>query len=175
MIVIGLMVFVIETLLFGLWIYLEKPTPDISIALIVIIPFIFGVSILIGLALLWFKLRHLAKIAFLNSVVGPTLFYFLWSMWFASWSERNFNDYSFNIDSAKFEVSLSKTSKDFHISDVTNQPNGSTTGLYFGQYQIKGDTMILVDGQIEMKIIDSKLVGFPHSRTEIELSKVTDR
>lgn len=75
-IVIGLITFVVETLLFELWIYLSKPTPDISIALIVIIPFIFGGSILIGLFILWIKIRHLAKIAFLNAVVGPTIFYF---------------------------------------------------------------------------------------------------
>ena len=96
-------------------------------------------------------------------------------MWFSGWSERNYDDYSFNINSTKFEVSLSKMSNYFSISDVTNQSNGSTDGLYFGQYQIKGDTMILVDGQIEMKIMGNKLVGFPPSQTEIELSKVTNR
>ncbi|RAV97698.1 hypothetical protein [Pseudochryseolinea flava] len=175
LIAIGLTVFVVETLLFGLWIYLNKPTPDISIALIVIIPFIFGLSILIGLFLLWFKVGHLAKIAFLNSIIGPLIFYFLWTMWFDGWRERNYKEYSFNIDSVKFEVSLSRTSNYFSISDITNQPNGSTTGLFFGEYQTKGDTIILVDGQTKMKITNNKLFSFPQSETEIELSEVTDR
>jgi hypothetical protein len=60
----------------------------------------------------------------------------------------------------KFEVSLSKTSNYFSISDITNQPNGSTTGLFFGEYQTKGDTVILVDGQTEMKIVHNKLLDF---------------
>lgn len=170
-----LTVFVLETLLFGLWIYLDKPTPDVSIALIVIIPFIFGVSILVGLAFLWFKAGHPAKIAFLNSIFAPLIFYLLWTMWFDGWRERNYKEYSFNIDSVKFEVSLSKTNNYFSISEITSQPNGSTTGLFFGEYQTKGDTLILVDGKTEMKIVGNKLFRFPQSETEIELSEITER
>ncbi len=175
LVIIGLIVFIVESFFFGLWIYLEKPTPDISIALILIIPLIFGVSIVIGLLLLWLKVGDIAKIAFLNSIIGSLIFYFLWTMWFDGWRERNYKDYLFNIGSVKFEVSLSKTSNYFSISDITNQPNGSTTGLFFGEYQTKGDTIILVDGQTEMKIIGNKLFSFPQSETEIELIEMTNK
>ncbi len=175
LIIIGLIIVVLETMIFGLWIYSEKPTPDISIALIIILPLIFGANIVVGLILYFVKKRQTANIVFANSFVGPVIFYFLWTLWFIDWRDRNYTEYSFEIEKNRFEVSLSKTSDYFSISDITNQKNGSTTGLFFGEYQVNGDTIILADGQTQMQIINNKLFGFPKSRTEIELTRVTDR
>jgi hypothetical protein len=175
LIIIGLALIVIETLIFGLWIYSEKPTPDVSIALVIIVPFLFGVSIILGLVFYLLKRRPIANLIFLNSVIAPTIFYFLWTLWFMGWRDRNYTEYSFVIDKAEFEVSLSKTNDYFSISDITNQQNGSTTGLFFGQYQVIGDTIVMEDGQTRMKIAGDKLFGFPQSSTEIKLCKVTKR
>ena len=174
-IITGLIIVVLETSVFGLWIYSAKPTPDISIALILILPLIFGANIVVGLILYFVKKRQTANIVFANSFVGPVIFYFLWSIWFIDRKDRNYTEYSFEIEKNRFEVSLSKTSDSFSISDITNQKNGSTTGLFFGEYQVNGDTVILTDGQTKMQIINNKLLGFPHSRTQIELTRLTDR
>ena len=175
LVIIGLTIVVLETVIYGLWIYSEKPRPDISIALVIIIPLIFGANIVVGLILYFLKKRQTANIVFANSVVGPVMFYFLWTLWFMGWRDRNFTEYSFEIEENKFEVSLSKTSDYFSISDITNQINGSTTGLFSGEYQINGDTIVLADGPTQMQIVNNRLLGFPQSRTEIELTRVTDR
>jgi len=89
-----------------------------------------------------------------------------------NWTERNYEEYSFGIDNRKLEVSLSKTSDYFSISDITNQLNGSTSGLYFGKYERKGDSIKLTDGENKMYIVENKLIGFPEKPNEITLIKL---
>ena len=88
-----------------------------------------------------------------------------------NWTERNYEEYSFGIDNRKLEVSLSKTSDYFSISDNTNQKNGTTTGLYFGKYERIGDSIKLTDGKYKMFIFENKLIGFPERLNEIKLKK----
>jgi hypothetical protein len=88
-----------------------------------------------------------------------------------NWAERNYVEYSFGIDNRKLEVSLSKTSEYFSISDKTNQKNGTTTGLYFGKYEKNGDSIKLTDGENKMYIFENKLIGFPENMNEIKLKK----
>jgi hypothetical protein len=165
----GIAILILEIILLGLWVYTMKPDPSVSIGIILIVPILFGINLIIGL-ILYFLKKPLSKILLANSIICPLIFYAFWSLWFMNWSERNYEEYSFGIDNRKLEVSLSKTSDYFSISDMTNQPNGSTTGLYFGKYVRKGDSIKLVDGKTKMFIVKNKLIGFPEKPNEIILT-----
>ncbi len=170
---IGLTIIVLETLIFWLLIYQGKPDPSVSIGLILFVPNIFIVNILVGLALYFNKQKQTGYLMLINSIISPSIFYLLWTLWFEGWSERNYTEFAFELEGKKFEVSLSKTSNYFTISDITNQSNGTTTGLFFGDYQVNGDTIILIDGQVRMRIADGKLFDF-RPNTVIGLEKLTD-
>jgi len=166
----GIGILVLEIILLGFWIYDMKPTPSVSIGIVLIVPILFGLNLIVGL-ILYFLKKPLSKIFFANSIICPLIFYALWSLWFMGWNERNYDEYSFGIDYRKLEVSLSKTSDFFFISDLTNQPNGSTTGLFSGSYERNGDSIKLIDGETEMYIIKNKLIGFPEKPNEINLTE----
>ncbi len=165
----GIGILILEIILLGLWIYRMEPDPSISIGIVLILPFLFGLNVIIRLILYFFK-KPLSKLFLINLIICPLIFYVLWSLWFMNWNERNYEDFSFGIDNRKLEVSLSKTSDYFSISDLTNQPNGSTTGLYFGKYEKNGDSIKLTDGETKMYIIEDKLIGFPEKPTGIKLT-----
>ena len=165
----GIGLFILEVILLGFWTYQMEPDPSVSLGIIIIVPFLFVLNLIIGILLTLFKSKW-STIFFINSIVCPLMFLGIWNLWFMNWSERNYEEYSFGIDNRKFEVSLSKTSNYFSISDLTNKPNGSTTGLYFGKYERKGDSIKLTDGKTEMFIVEHKLIGFPEKPTEIKLT-----
>ncbi|WP_431472171.1 hypothetical protein I5168_00925 [Nonlabens sp. SCSIO 43208] len=166
----GIGILILEIILLGLWIYQMKPDPSTSIGIVLILPFLFGLNLIIGL-IFYFLKKPLSKLFLINSIICPLIFYAFWSLWFIYWNERNYEDFSFGVDKRKLEVSLSKTSDYFSISDLTNKPNGSTTGLYFGKYERKGDSIKLTDGETKMYIIKNKLIGFPEKPTEIKLTR----
>ena len=88
-----------------------------------------------------------------------------------NYHDRVSERFDFIIGEKTYEISLSKKSDYFSISDMTNQPNGSTTGLYFGKYERKADSIKLIDGATKMYIIKKKLIGFPEKPNEIQLTE----
>jgi hypothetical protein len=154
-ILLGLVVVGLETFIFRQWIHQNNADPSVSIAYVVIAPIIFGQNIITGLLIYFLKQRLVGNLFFINSIVAPIIFYILWTQWFEGWDERNFTEYSFTVDGRQFEILLSKTQDDyFSISDVTNRKGGSTTGLYYGEYQLKGDTVIMKNGGTRMFIVN---------------------
>tara|TARA_R110001606_G_scaffold57688_1_gene138958 strand:- start:2233 stop:2766 length:534 start_codon:yes stop_codon:yes gene_type:complete len=166
----GIGILILEIIFIGLWIYELKPDPSISIGIVLILPVLFGINLILGIIFRLLK-KPFSKIFFVNSIVCPLIFYAFWNLWFMNWAERNYVEYSFGIENQKLEISLSKTSEYFSISDKTNQKNGSTTGLYFGKYERIGDSIKLTDGKNEMFIFENKLIGFPESLNKIKLKK----
>ena len=166
----GIGILILEIILLGLWIYVLKPDPSISIGIVLILPIIFGINLIIAI-ILYFLKKPISKLFFANSIICPIIFYAFWNLWFMNWAERNYVEYSFRVDNRKLEVSLSKTSEYFSISDKSNQKNGSTTGLYFGKYEKIGDSIKLTDGEKKMYIFENKLIGFAKNVKEIKLKK----
>jgi hypothetical protein len=166
----GIGILILEIILLGLWIYELKPDPSISIGIVLILPILFGINLIIAI-MLYFLKKPISKLFFANSIICPIIFYAFWNLWFMNWAERNYVEYSFGVDNRKLEVSLSKTSEYFSISDKSNQKNGSTTGLYFGKYEKIGDSIKLTDGEKKMYIFENKLIGFSENIKEIKLKK----
>jgi len=173
LIILGIIIVVVEAIGFRLWILSEQPDPSVSIGEILIIPILFGVNVIIGTALYFLNQRKVFRLFFINALVAPIIFHFNWTTWYSGWTERNYTVYSFSIQQRKFELSLSKTADYFSISDVTDKPNGSTTGLFMGDYRIAGDSIILTDEQTKMLLLNDRLIGLPDQPNEIALTKIT--
>lgn len=174
LIILGIVIIVAESICFRLWVYIEQPDPSVSIGELLVIPVLFGVNILIGTALYFLKQRQIFRLFFINALVAPIIFHLVWTSWYAGWTDRNYTIYSYTIGQQKYELSISKTGDYFSISDVTDKPNGSTTGLFRGDYKIVADSVILMDGQIKMFLLNDKLVGLPDQPNEIPLTKTTN-
>ncbi|NCQ12258.1 MAG: hypothetical protein GW809_09005 [Bacteroidetes bacterium] len=166
----GIGLLILEIILLGFWTYQMEPDPSVSIGIVIIVPFLFVLNIITGILFYFFKSK-LSNLFFINSIVCPLIFFGIWNLWFMNYHDRISERFDFVIGEKNYEVSLSKKSDYFSISNMTNQPNGSTTGLYFGEYERKGDSIKLTDGETKMYIIENKLIGFPEKPTEIKLTE----
>ncbi|PSG90901.1 hypothetical protein [Aurantibacter aestuarii] len=166
----GIELLILEIILLGFWSYQMEPDPSVSIGIVIIVPFLFVLNIIIGILFYFFKSK-LSHLFFINSIVCPLIFFGIWNLWFMNYHDRISERFDFVIGEKNYEISLSKKSDYFSISDMTNQPNGSTTGLFFGKYERKTDTINLTDGETKMFIIKKKLIGFPEKPNEIKLSE----
>ncbi|WP_405199061.1 hypothetical protein [Christiangramia sp. LLG6405-1] len=168
----GLISLIIDVIIIWFYVYkFEKPDPSVSIAAILIVPSLLIINLILGFILLVIK-NKFSKIFFINSLLSPTIFYALWILWYNGYSSRYYIDYHFKSDNKLHELSLSKESDFFNISDISTQKNGFTTGLYSGKYDIVGDTILMIDDTIRMFIIDDKLIGFPNDfKTRFKLEE----
>ena len=141
-----------EILLIWIWIQKEEPDPSVSIALILIIPFLLAINLIPALILWFVKKKSLSKLLAINSIFCSIAFYVLWQGWFANYHSKYYKSWTFELEGKEYEISLTKNSNNFWLSDITNQKNGSTTGLNFGEYHIKGDSLILIDQRGELKL-----------------------
>jgi hypothetical protein len=161
----GIGILILEIILLGLWIYTMKPDPSISIGIILIVPILFGLNLIIGLALYFLK-KPLSKIFLANSIICPLIFYAFWSLWFMNYHERNSTEFKFSLNEIVYELTIGKNNEYFYLCDENNDGR-----VYVGKYEKKGDSLILKDTEARMYIIDNKLFEFPEKRTGIELIK----
>ncbi len=166
----GIGLLVLQIILFGFWTYQMEPDPSVSIGIVIIVPILFVLNIIIGILLNFFKSK-LSNLFLINSFVCPLIFFGIWNLWFLNYDDRISERFDFVIGKKNYEISLSKKTDYFSISDMTNQPNGSTTGLYFGKYERKTDSIKLTDGDTKMYIVEKKLIGFPEKPNKIELTE----
>lgn len=166
----GIGLLILEIILLGFWTYQMEPDPSVSIGIVIIVPFLFVLNIIIGILFYLFKSK-LSNLFFINSIVCPLIFFGIWNLWFMNYHDRISERFDFAIGEKNYEISLSKKSDYFSISDMTNQANGSTTGLYFGKYERKADSIKLTDGETKMFIVEKKLIGFPEKPNEIKLTE----
>ncbi|TXE07944.1 hypothetical protein ES711_11005 [Gelidibacter salicanalis] len=166
----GIGLLILEITFLGLWTYQMEPDPSVSLGIIIIVPFLFVLNIIIGILFYIFKSK-LSSLFFINSIVCPLLFFGIWNLWYMNYQDRISERFEFVIGEKNYEVSLSKKSEYFSISDMTNQQNGTTTGLYFGKYEKKADSIKLTDGETKMYIVKKKLIGFPEKPNEIKLTE----
>ena len=165
-----LIALVLQVFLLGLWVYTINPDPSLSILVLLIVPVLFGINLIIG-GILYFLKKPIAKWFFINALVAPAIFFAFWIYSQKTWNERNYEEYTFRLKDRTLEFSLSKNSNYFSISDVTNQPTGSTTGLYFGFYNWSADTLYLTDQQVKMFVVQDSLFGMPQFPDGISLEE----
>ena len=123
------------------------------------------------------KKKQLSKLFAVNSIVCSVAFHALWQVWFINYHDRYYESWTFKLENEVYEIAIEKKSNHFWLSDITNAENGSTTGLNFGEYYTKGDSIILIDQSDElyvkqrMTIHENKLYGYNRMEEIIELNK----
>jgi hypothetical protein len=168
-IITGLAIVGLEALIFALLIFANAPDPSVSIGIVIIAPFLFLVNVVLGLFFYFRKSTRIAVVIFINAIVAPVIFNFMWIFWYDGYSDRMYSQYLFAVGRDKFKILLSKDSKCFSIAEITDQQNGTSTNLYYGDYQVKGDTIVLVGVSNSMLIVDQMLYNFPRDSAAIRL------
>ena len=82
----GIGVFIIESILMGIWFYTMKPHSSTAFGLLQIVLLLFGINLILGL-MLYFLKKSFGTLFLANSIICPLIFYALWIMWFAYWAK----------------------------------------------------------------------------------------
>jgi hypothetical protein len=83
---IGIGVFIIESILMGIWFYSMTPHSSIAIGLLQFVLLLFGLNLILGL-MLYFLKKPFATLFLANSIICPLIFYAIWIMWFTYWAK----------------------------------------------------------------------------------------
>tara|TARA_R110001632_G_scaffold193046_3_gene313940 strand:+ start:4762 stop:5046 length:285 start_codon:yes stop_codon:yes gene_type:complete len=77
----GLAILIIETILMGLWFYIENPELKAALNVLKIVLILAGINLV--LALISYFLKKSFTVLFVaNAIITPVIFYALWIMWF---------------------------------------------------------------------------------------------
>ena len=117
---------IIDFLIIWLFFYYQDPDPSVSIALIIIVPFIILVNIIVAGILWFFKKKKLSQILLLNSLIASIIAYFLWDKSIERHQNRIWETYSFEFKNKKYQIGIHKPDNTFGITESTN-PGSSWT------------------------------------------------
>jgi hypothetical protein len=85
--IIGILLFFLQLVGIGMWFYITQPAMDLSMETLQIILLLFGINLLIGLALHLLKKKDLAKMMIGNSILCPIIFFAGWILWFTYYAQ----------------------------------------------------------------------------------------
>ncbi|WP_062622945.1 hypothetical protein [Aequorivita aquimaris] len=165
---IGILILLIDILLMKYWISTIKPDPFMSIGVESYRPHIFGVNILIGIIVFFFK-KRLSILFFVNSIVCYLIFSFLWNSWIENHPYSS-TEYSFQIEDRKFILGIDKNPDHFGIDEIVSESKDSL--ITIGMHEKVGDSLKLTSMQEKMYFYNNKLIGFSINPTQIELNKI---
>ena len=157
-------IILLDTLIFYTFIFWGKPHSSVAIGLVVLVPFLFLLNFIIGLVLYLRKLRRVAGLMLLNSLLAPLIFYLVWIHWSHYDATTNYMTYLFSRGFRNYEILISKESRDFSITD-----RGNDAQLYYGEFKMYSDTIKLETSENRMYIIEGFLHNFPLDSNAIEL------
>jgi hypothetical protein len=102
--------------------------------------------------------------------------YYVFVHWYNTPRDSTYQRYSFVRGAHRYEVTLEEPGHGFDISDVTNQPHGTTTSLLMGDYQERHDTIFMREwaGLRQYFIYHHTLVGFENGAKPISLTREHD-
>src|SRR5687768_12395475 len=109
----GVICIAVEAIAIRLWVYGAEPDPSVSIGIVIIAPFLFGVNVLVATVLYFRKAGIVFRFFLINAFVAPMIFYWAWNSWYSGRTETNYTVYSFTVRQQNFELTLSRTSDDF--------------------------------------------------------------
>jgi hypothetical protein len=82
----GSAIFLIESILMGIWFYSMKPHSSNAFGLLQIVFLLLGINLISGLVLYFLK-KPFASLFLANSIICPMIFYALWIMCFTYWAK----------------------------------------------------------------------------------------
>jgi hypothetical protein len=170
-----LLLFLIDGIVLAAFIWWINATPDVSIAELLILPVIIVINIVIALILYyWLRNSGLSAAFAINMVISPVLFHYMFKAWFIHYDEVHFERYYFKSGGKQYEITLDKQYHAFILSDISDQHNGSTTGLIMGDYTMLADSIVLKDSVKRMVIINNRLKGYPKADDVIVLKEINE-
>jgi hypothetical protein len=160
-----------DVALLGGWLLWERPTPDVALIEVYLVPLLAGLNGLLGIGVLLGKRRRVAAGFGLNALLSGLVFHLLLQGWYSYYHQSTYQKYTFAKGRQRYEITLEKTGSWFVLSDVTNQSNGRTTSLLMGNYVVRQDSVFLRDmqGVKPCLIYHHTLVGFEGSSVPIRL------
>ncbi len=84
---LGILLFLLQSIGIWLWFDLKQPEMGDSMEMLKIIPILFGVNLLVGLAFYLLKKRDISKLIFGNAIICPLIFYAGWIIWFTYYAQ----------------------------------------------------------------------------------------
>ncbi|GAA3631200.1 hypothetical protein [Flavivirga jejuensis] len=171
---IGVLILLIDIFFMKYWVSNIKPDPFMSIGIESYRPRIVIVNILIGIFAFFIK-KRLSILFFINTIVCYLIFSFFWNSWMENhpYSQTRYN---FTIEDRNIQLRISENPNTYGIYELTPNSKDSLKIIEMGMNERKGDSIILKWWQqgktYEMYFYKNKLIGFPESPNEIELSKM---
>lgn len=161
----------LDTIVFSVWIYEMRPEPSQSIGLIVVLPFLIILNLIISLGLKLFKKKY-SKLFLFNAILAPVLFFNLFSF---------FTDYFFNIDNTRFsfndkynyyEIQIYNETNTFYLYRVTYDDYKTREEIIKGKSKRKNQRIYLFNDTIKMEIKNDVLIGFDKKNKYIPLKEL---
>ena len=170
---IGVLILLIDILLMKYWISNIKPDPFMSVGVESYRLEIFGVNILIGTIVFFFK-KRLSILFFVNTLVCYWIFSLFWNSWIENhpYSQTN---YYFKIENRNLRLDISENPNTYGIYELAPNPTDSLKIIEMGMNEKIGDSILLKGWNSEefydMYFYNNKLIGLPESPNPIELNK----
>jgi len=144
-------------------------SPIDGLALGFLMDMVIVLNLIVGLGLFFFKHKTIAWLIIMNAVVAPTILNLLANKYYEHYKNKNYATYYFTYKRHKFEIELEKKTHIYSFSDITEK--GSSSG-FLGAYQLKGDSIILLDSIRRPVIVRQKLIGYP---TRLDTLKLVNK
>jgi len=153
-----------------IWFFVRQmdPDPSISIAILVFVPFVFGLNIVIA-SFLYFTKRKNAKLFVINSVISAVLMFYIFGNGIDRHQQLRYESWTFKLNEKTYEITHSKLDKTFFISYSTNP--GSSSGFLAGKFIDNKNEIYLQADTIKYTIRNGYLFGFTNKTDSIKLTK----
>ncbi|MFV1883762.1 MAG: hypothetical protein ACMZ7B_04695 [Balneola sp.] len=158
---------IIDFIIIWFWVKNIDPSPDVSIYIIILLPYVIGINLLIA-AVLYFLKKDLVKLFLINSIISAIFMYYLFGEGVDRYLNQNYEKWEFQKGDTTFSIGHWKESNSFIFLESTD-PNVSI-GFLYGDYIFSSDQILLRTDSTQYKIKNGFLFGF--RKDSIKLSKV---
>jgi hypothetical protein len=167
-----LFILVGDVIILDSFIYWERPTPDVAIGELIMVPAVIlsnpFVAAVVSFIKFFVNRKRLASVFLINAFVAALIFHGLWSAWYAHYEKQNFIRYVFyEMNNKQCELTLDKRDSTYSFSEINNP--GTTTEFKRGGYQQHRNSIILVDSSRSLLIFNGLLFGYPSIKDTIHL------
>src|SRR6185295_11505619 len=156
-----------------LLIRLQDPDPSVSIAILMLVPFVIIVNLIIA-GILFRKQstskRQYAKLFLINSFISAVLMYMLFAQGISRHMRQRYTSWKFQLNDTTYTIDFYKPDTTFSISYSTHP--GSSSGFIYGHVQYTDSQYLLSNDTIKLLIRNNRLSGFRSNVESLELKPI---
>ncbi|MFD2968904.1 hypothetical protein [Sphingobacterium bambusae] len=161
---------IIDFGLIWLWVYQMDPDPSGSIAIILLVPFVFILNLIIAGIFFLAKKKEYSRVFLINSVIASFVMFYLFGDGIDRYQERRLEGWTFQKADTTFSLIRWKETNEFSMTYSLDP--GSSWGFLDGICENEQGKWILKTDSIKMKIDHDNLIGFRNLTDTIKMSKV---